>query len=82
MDAMVEAGMTPMQAVVAATMGAAELLGLSDRIGSVAPGKLADLIVVEANPLGDISLLQDGGNILAVFQSGNLVMDRGIKLKK
>jgi imidazolonepropionase-like amidohydrolase len=47
------AGMTPPQAIVAATSRAAEFVGLSDR-GTLAPGKRADLLVLDANPLDDI----------------------------
>jgi imidazolonepropionase-like amidohydrolase len=50
---MVEAGMTPSQAIVAATSRAAQFVGLSDR-GTLAPGKRADLLVLDANPLDDI----------------------------
>ncbi len=55
---MVELGMTPLQAIRAATLDAAELLGWSDRIGSVEPGKLADLVAVPGDPTKDIGLLQ------------------------
>jgi imidazolonepropionase-like amidohydrolase len=51
-------GETPMQAIVSATALNAEILGLEDRIGSVAAGKLADLIAVSENPLTDIGALQ------------------------
>ena len=50
----VEYGMTPMQAIRTATSSAAELLGWSDRIGSIEPGKYADLIAVTSDPLKDI----------------------------
>ncbi len=46
-------GMTPRAALVSATTGAAELLGLSDEIGTIAPGKSADIIAVNGDPLGD-----------------------------
>jgi imidazolonepropionase-like amidohydrolase len=55
---LVELGMTPMQAIQAATLVAAELLGQSDRLGSLQPGKYADLIAVQADPLKDITLLE------------------------
>lgn len=55
---MVEAGMSPMEAIVSATIRAAELLGLADQIGSIAPGRSADLIASADNPLVDISALQ------------------------
>jgi imidazolonepropionase-like amidohydrolase len=53
LDIMVKAGLTPMEAIAAATSGAAELAGLSD-LGALAPGKSADFIVLDANPLEDI----------------------------
>ena len=55
---MVAYGMTPIQAIQSATMRAAELLGIEDKVGSVEPGKLADIIAVRGNPLRDISVLQ------------------------
>ncbi len=50
--------MTPLEAIQAATIHAAELLGWSDRVGAIEPGKFADLIAVEGNPLEDVSLLE------------------------
>lgn len=55
---MVRYGMSPMQAIRSATSVAAELLGWSDRIGTVEPGKLADLVAVSGNPLDDITELE------------------------
>src|SRR5438876_5648733 len=55
---MVKYGMTPMQAIQAATSGAADLLGHSDVIGSIKPGKYADVIAVSGDPLQDISVLE------------------------
>ena len=53
MEMMVDAGMTPMQVLVAATSGAAAVSQL-DRVGTIAPGRAADLLVLDANPLDDI----------------------------
>ena len=53
----VDYGMTPMQAIRTATTTAADLLGWSDRIGSVEAGKYADLIAVNGDPLKDIAVL-------------------------
>ena len=55
---MVKYGMTPMQAIQAATSNAADLLGHSNEIGSIKVGKYADLIAVSGDPLKDISLLE------------------------
>ena len=51
-------GMTPLEAIRAATVNAAELLGWSDRVGSIAPGKYADIIAVRGNPLRDVATLE------------------------
>ena len=51
---MVQNGMTPMQAIQAATVADADLLGLGDKLGSVKSGRLADLIAVRGDPLADI----------------------------
>ena len=55
---MVKYGMTPMQAIQAATTNAADLLGHSKEVGSIKPGKYADVIAVSSDPLRDISVLE------------------------
>ena len=55
---MVRYGMTPMQAIQAATTNAADLLGHSDVVGNIKPGRFADVIAVAGDPLQDISLLE------------------------
>lgn len=55
---MVKYGMTPAQAIRAATVSAADLLGMQNDIGSIAQGKYADLVAVKGDPLADIALLQ------------------------
>jgi imidazolonepropionase-like amidohydrolase len=55
---MVEAGMPPMEAIASATRHAADLLGASDRVGSIQTGRLADVIAVAGDPLADISELR------------------------
>jgi len=56
---MVEFGMTPMQAIQAATTRAAELLGKRNELGVVAPGAYADLMAVHGDPLQDVAALKD-----------------------
>jgi imidazolonepropionase-like amidohydrolase len=56
---MVQNGMTPMQAIQAATMAGADLLGIADKVGSIRAGKLADLIAVRGDPLNNVRLLED-----------------------
>jgi imidazolonepropionase-like amidohydrolase len=51
-------GLTPLQSIQTGTVNAADLLGWSDRVGSVEPGKFADIVAVEGDPLKDITLLQ------------------------
>ena len=55
---MVKYGMTASQAVHSATSNAAELLGMQNQIGTLEPGKLADIIAVPGNPLEDVNVLQ------------------------
>lgn len=56
---LVSAGMTPMEAIRAATVAGADNLGKSDVLGSIAPGKYGDLVAVEGDPLSDITELED-----------------------
>jgi imidazolonepropionase-like amidohydrolase len=51
--------MKPIDAIQSATVNAADLMGWSDRTGSLDPGKWADIIAVDGNPLADVKLLQD-----------------------
>ncbi len=66
---MVKYGMTPMQAIQAATSNAADLLGRSNELGSIKPGKYADLIAVSGDPLADIRLLE---NVKFVMKDGKI----------
>ena len=68
MSALIDAGMTPIQVISAATKTNAEIIGLIDRIGTIEVGKLADIIIVDGNPLRNIELfdqveivIKDGG---------------------
>ncbi len=55
---MVQHGMTPMTAIEAATVNAADLLGLADQIGTIEPGKVADIVAVRGDPLSDVGVLR------------------------
>jgi imidazolonepropionase-like amidohydrolase len=72
---MVKYGMTPMQAVQAATRSAADLIGKSDAIGSIEPGKFADIVAVSGDPLQNIRLLENISFVMKeekVYNSGGL----------
>jgi imidazolonepropionase-like amidohydrolase len=66
---MVKYGMTPMQAIQAATSNAADLLGHANEIGSIKPGTSADIIAVSGDPLADIRLLE---NVPFVMKAGKI----------
>jgi imidazolonepropionase-like amidohydrolase len=66
---MVRYGMTPMQAIQAATVNAADLLGHSDLVGSIKAGKSADVIAVKGDPLADIKMLE---NVAFVMKEGTV----------
>jgi imidazolonepropionase-like amidohydrolase len=72
---MVKYGMTPMHAIQAATSNAADLLGHSDLIGSIKPGKSADMVAVSGDPLKDINLLE---NVEFVMKEGKIYKQAGI----
>ena len=61
---MLEYGMKPIEAIQAATINAADLLGWKDRVGSLAPGHYADIVAVEGDPLKDIRLLEKIGFVM------------------
>lgn len=67
---LVDLGMSPIDAVRAATLNSARLLGVDDRLGSLQPGKLADLVLCADDPLRDITVLSDPDNVVVVVQQG------------
>ena len=71
--------MTPMQALQAATGWAAECLGREADLGTVEPGKLADLVVVAGDPLADISVLRDPARIALVIKDGQIAANRMVR---
>ncbi len=70
LEELVKGGFSPMEAIFAATKTAAELLRLQEQIGTLVPGKLADVIIVDGDPLADIRVLQDADRITHVFKEG------------
>ncbi len=66
----VKMGMTPAQAIQSATVNAADLLGWTDRVGSIEPGKYADIIAVDGDPTKDITTLE---NVKFVMKGGVVV---------
>lgn len=69
-ELMVKHGMTPVQAIVAATVNAADLLGLSADIGTLEAGKYADLVAVPGDPLADVTVLK---SVSHVIKGGTLI---------
>jgi imidazolonepropionase-like amidohydrolase len=63
-------------AILSATRTNAELFGLAAEIGTIEPGKRADLIVVSGNPLADIAVLQDAANVVFVMRDGVVFKDQ------
>ncbi len=70
---LVEAGMTPMDAIKAGTIVGAELVGWDDELGSIESGKLADIIAVKGNPLEDISVLESP---ILVIKDGKIIINK------
>ena len=73
LDRMVALGMTPMEAILASTSAAAQLIGIQDSVGTLAKGMQADLVVIDGNPLRRIELLRDRSRIMGVMQAGQFV---------
>jgi len=73
---MVRSGMTPMQAIVSSTKIAAECMRWDDRLGTLAAGKLADIVIVDGDPLADIRILERRERIALVMKDGRVDVDR------
>ena len=73
LDRMVALGMTPMEAILASTSAAAQLIGIQDSVGTLAKGMQADLVIIDGNPLRRIELLRDRSRIMGVMQAGQFV---------
>lgn len=70
-------GFSTMEAIVAATKTGAEILGLGDEVGTLEPGKTADLLIVDGNPLEDIRVLQDPSKFLHIIKDGKCIKREG-----
>ena len=81
-ECLVKAGLTPLQALRAATGWAAECLGLERDIGTVEKGKLADLIIVAGDPLSDVTVLQNPERIALVLKGGEIAANRLAKTRR
>ena len=67
MQLLVQVGFTPSEALISVTRISAEVIGMQDYIGTIAPGKIADLVVFEGDPTTDV---QAFSRVTAVFQAG------------
>ena len=76
LECLVKSGMTPMQALQAATGWAADCCGKVADLGTVEKGKLADLVVVKDDPLANIAVLRDPANIALVVKDGAIAINR------
>jgi len=66
-------GLPPLVAIQAATVNAADLLGWSDRVGTLEPGKFADIVAVDGDPVADVSVLE---HIRFVMKGGEIIKNQ------
>jgi len=79
---LVHAGLTPLEAIKAATVNSAHLVKMEKIIGVLEKGKIADIVVARGNPLEDISVLEDSTNILMVIKNGIIEKHTKIKIRR
>jgi imidazolonepropionase-like amidohydrolase len=75
LEELVNAGLTPLEAIRAGTGSASRILGLDETLGTIVPGKWADLIVLDADPLADI---RNTRKIRTIVQAGRVVDRKGL----
>jgi imidazolonepropionase-like amidohydrolase len=68
-------GFSPMEAIVAATKHGSELVRMETEIGTIEPGKFADLLVVDGDPLEDIAIFQDRSKLAMVMKDGQVMVN-------
>jgi imidazolonepropionase-like amidohydrolase len=71
-----EAGISPVDVIRWATKHGAEIMGMADDLGTITEGKLADILVVDGDVVGDVKILQDRTRFLAILKGGEAVVDR------
>jgi imidazolonepropionase-like amidohydrolase len=76
LETMVNLGMSPMQAILSATKIAAKTIGIGDAVGTIEKGKIADIILVEGDPLQNIDILQEKDRIKMVMKDGEIIIAR------
>ena len=74
--ALVKAGLSPLQAIVSATKIVSQTMMMDDKVGTLEPGKLADIVIVNGNPLDDISMLTKEERIGMVIKGGEIIIKR------
>ena len=73
LEAYVKVGMSPLEVITWATRNGADLMGMKDDLGTIEPGKLADMLVVNGNPTRDITVMQDRANLDMIMKGGQFV---------
>ena len=76
LEFLVQQGLSPMEAIVTATRSSAVALRLNDKIGTIEPGKLADVVVVDGDPLAEVRVLQQKENISLVMKEGAIYVNK------
>ena len=72
-----QVGMTPMEAILANTSGNAAMVNLTGEVGVIAPGKLADIVIWDKDPIADITVLQRPAEISLIIKDGQIVDSEG-----